>query len=470
MSSARTPGFSGEHTDTNLSGLNGPFDFAALSPEQSARLLGDIDTDHWQPRLEYIVAAMREVSTLTDPQQMVRYYAQRMSPALKADRMVALSRRNLAAPAYRITRSSLFKEVFDPWRQGDRLPQFTSGLLGELLYGDQPRFVPDFHPDPSDPAFEFLKGMRSCIAVPQYDGGRALNMIVHMWERPNGIDPRRLPEIVWNANLFGRATHNLVLSRQLAEAYERIDSELRTVADIQRSLLPPTLPSTRGLNWASHYQTSKNAGGDYYDFFELSGGRLGILIADVSGHGTPAAVLMAILHAVAHLHPGEPEHPAKVLGWLNGELCGRYAGSSGVTTMFVTAFYAVYDPATGVLRYSSAGHNPPRLRVGFSGDDGPVLALEHAQGLPLGIIDDAEYEEAQAELTSGDAVVFYTDGITETFGPGRALFGTERLDEVIARPHRSAGAFLTAIMEAVNGFADGTAPADDRTILIAAVE
>ncbi|MFO0376476.1 MAG: PP2C family protein-serine/threonine phosphatase, partial [bacterium] len=321
MSSARTPGFSGEHTDTNLSGLNGPFDFAALSPEQSARLLGDIDTDHWQPRLEYIVAAMREVSTLTDPQQMVRYYAQRMSPALKADRMVALSRRNLAAPAYRITRSSLFKEVFDPWRQGDRLPQFTSGLLGELLYGDQPRFVPDFHPDPSDPAFEFLKGMRSCIAVPQYDGGRALNMIVHMWERPNGIDPRRLPEIVWNANLFGRATHNLVLSRQLAEAYERIDSELRTVADIQRSLLPPTLPSTRGLNWASHYQTSKNAGGDYYDFFELSGGRLGILIADVSGHGTPAAVLMAILHAVAHLHSGEPEHPAKVLGWLNGELC-----------------------------------------------------------------------------------------------------------------------------------------------------
>jgi phosphoserine phosphatase RsbU/P len=454
----------------NPSGPTGPFDFASLTAEQSAALLGDVHTDNWQPRLDYIVAAMREVSTLTDPQQMVRYYAQKMSPALKADRMVAVSRRNLPAPAYRITRSTLFKDVIDPWRQPDRLPQFTSGLLGELVYGDRPRYVADFHPDPADPAFEFLKGMRSFIAVPQYDGGRALNMIVQMWETPNGIDPRRLPEIVWNANLFGRATQNLVLSRQLAEAYDRIDGELRTVADIQRSLLPPTLPTTPGLTWASHYQTSKNAGGDYYDFFELSGGRLGILIADVSGHGTPAAVLMAILHAVAHLHPGEPEHPARVLTWLNSELCRRYAGSSGVTTMFVTAFYAVYDPATGVLRYSSAGHNPPRLRVGFSGDDGPVLALEHAQGLPMGIMDDAEYIEAQTELTSGDAVVFYTDGITETFGPGRELFGTERLDGVIAQPHRSAGAFLSGIMEAVNGFADGAAPADDRTILIAAVD
>src|SRR5207253_1299364 len=103
---------------------------------------------------------------------------------------------------------------------------------------------------------------------------------------------------VWLSNLFGRATHNLVLAEELRQAYEAVDRELVAVADIQRSLLPAKLPKIPTMDLAAHYQTSRRAGGDYYDFFPLAEGKWGIIVADVSGHGTPAAVLMAITHCI----------------------------------------------------------------------------------------------------------------------------------------------------------------------------
>src|SRR5262249_58491975 len=115
--------------------------------------------------------------------------------------------------------------------------------------------------------------------------------------------PEHFPQLVWMSNLYGRATHNLVLSEQLKEAYEAVDHEMRVVADIQRSLLPAAMPPIPTMALAAHYQTSHRAGGDYYDFFPLADGKWGILIADVSGHGTPAAVIMAVAHNPAHPLP-----------------------------------------------------------------------------------------------------------------------------------------------------------------------
>src|SRR6185369_10191873 len=126
---------------------------------------------------------------------------------------------------------------------------------------------------------------------------------------PKAFNPDQFPEFVWMGNLFGRATHNLVLSDELRSAYNTVDREMQIVADIQRSLLPETLPKIPTLDLAAYYQTSRRAGGDYYDFFPLPDGRWGILIADVSGHGTPAAVIMAITHSIAHSFPGPPSSP-----------------------------------------------------------------------------------------------------------------------------------------------------------------
>src|SRR5205807_6698835 len=125
-----------------------------------------------------------------------------------------------------------------------------------------------------------------------------------------------------------------------------LDRELKIVADIQRSLLPARLPKIPTMDLAAHYQPAQRAGGDYYDFFPLPNDRWGIFIADVSGHGTPAAVLMAVTHCIAHTRPGPPVPPAKVLGYLNHHLATRY---THLSETFVTAFYAIYDPGSRVL-------------------------------------------------------------------------------------------------------------------------
>src|SRR5262249_3558906 len=158
------------------------------------------------------------------------------------------------------------------WKEKDRLPLLKGGLLAELIYSDEPRLVDALRFAPDDPAAEYFDGMHSLAAVPMYDQGVALNMVVFLRDEPAAFNPEEFPELVWVSNLFGRATHNLVLSGQLKEAYEAVDQELRVVADIQRSLLPAKMPDIPTMALAAHYQTSKRAGGDYYDFFPLPDG------------------------------------------------------------------------------------------------------------------------------------------------------------------------------------------------------
>ncbi len=270
---------------------------------------------------------------------------------------------------------------------------------------------------PDDPAWAYLDGMRSLIAVPHYDQGEVLNMVVLMREEAGSFDPERFPEWVWVSSLFGRATHNLVLRNELKQTYDIVERELKVVADIQRSLLPQVLPKIPNLELAAYYRTSRWAGGDYYDFFALPDGRWGILVADVSGHGTPAAVMMAITHSLAHSLPGPADPPATLLGHLNRQLSMHYTVANEV---FVTAFYGIYDPAARTLCYSSAGHNPPRL---IRCRDGTVHALEEVGGPPLGLDEDLEYEQTTCELQAGDVLAFYTDGITEAMDARGAQFG-----------------------------------------------
>ena len=421
----------------------------------------------WPERLAAVEETMREMSRHTDPAAMVRAYGARMSAYYRYDGVISLSRRDMPPPTFRITRYSGWSEPIDPWRDKAKQPVLAGGILGELLYADKPVLLNDFTPDPADPGYAYLQKARSLTAIPHYDRGVGLNMVVTYRNEPNAVDPEQFPEIVWLSNLFGRATGNLALSRELQEANFELDREAKIIADIQKSLLPEKLPRVPGLTLAASYQTSRNAGGDYYDFFQLEGGKVGMLIADVSGHGTPAAVLMAILHAIAHLHSGPPASPDHFLSFINRQLCERYTRDSGT---FVTAFYAIYDPATREIVYSSAGHNPPRLRVGFEETDGPVLSLDQAQGLPMGVMADAEYGIAKLRLDPGDALVLYTDGITEAKDRGGRMFDTVRLDAVIGRRHADASALLGAILGAVTEFADGQAAGDDRTVLVAAAE
>lgn len=417
----------------------------------------------WRRRLEVIVATMREMSLQSDPQAMVRAYGAQLRKLMPTDHLVSLSRRELDWPRYRITRSSRWKEEINPWLQKDRLPLLEGGLLGELLYGDEPRVLDDFDPDPEDPAFEFLAGQRSLLAIPIYDRGVALNMTVLMRAEPRAFDHDVVPEHVWMTNLFGRATQNLVLSAELKRAYETVERELAIVAGIQRSLLPKTLPTIPTLGLAAHYQTSRWAGGDYYDIFGLPDGRWTLLIADVSGHGTPAAVLMAVVHTLAHSYPGSLECPGDMLAWLNDRLAERYTTDNEA---FVTAFCGLYHPEHRTLTYASAGHNPPRLK---RCQDGSVASLDCVGGLPLGLFAGQSYATATRQLIPGDEVVFYTDGITEATDPAGTMFGLDRLDEALENCHLAADGLIREVLSALDRFTAGQPPADDRTMVVAKV-
>jgi sigma-B regulation protein RsbU (phosphoserine phosphatase) len=420
-------------------------------------------TGDWRERMALILETMREMSRQTDPQEMVRAYGQRIRQFMPVDRRLSLSRRDLSTPRYRITRSSTWSEDINPWKEQDRLPLLEGGLLGTLLYGDEPQIIDRLDIAPDDPAREYLAGQASLMAIPMFDQGVSLNMVVLMRREAAAFSWEQFPEWVWLSNLFGRAAHNLVLSERLQAAYDKLDQELRVVEEIQRTLLPSQLPRIPSLDLAAYYQTSKRAGGDYYDFFPLPEGKWGIFLADVSGHGTPAAVLMAITHSVAHTHPGPPTPPGKMLGYLNHHLAARYTTMSGT---FVTAFYGIYDPERRELTYACAGHNPPRLK---RCQDGTLAVLDKVRGLPLGISEQEDYGDASLQLQVGDQIVFYTDGITEAHNPVGELFGTRRLDNVLEGCVLQARALLDAVLRAVEQFTAGHPADDDRTLLVARV-
>ena len=187
------------------------------------------------------------------------------------------------------------------------------------------------------------------------------------------------------------------------------------------------------------------------------------MIADVSGHGTPAAVLMAVTHAIAHSYPGPPTPTDKMLDYVNYHLATRYTSLRGT---FVTAFYGIYDPATRTLKFACAGHNPPRLKRCANGT---VLSLDGPPNLPLGVSPDEAYAEHTFALQPGDLIVFYTDGVTEAANPGGALFGLDRLDSVLARCSDTADDIVQGVLAALEQFTAGQPALDDRTLVVAKV-
>jgi len=422
----------------------------------------DFRRSPWEERLQFLVEAMREMSSESDPQKMVKNYGNRIGRFYHRDGLLALSRRELSRPYYRITRSHLWTDEVNPWKQKSLLPLLDRGVLGEWIYNEQPLVVNDLRVSETDPAIEHLRGMRSAMIIPQFDRGASMNMVVVLKKEPDGFDPETLPEQLWITNLFGRATHNLVLREELQRAYNEVDRELKVVGDIQRSLLPTDLPRLKGLELSVEYRTSARAGGDYYDFFELPDGRIGILIADVAGHGTPAAVLMAVTHSIAHTHGGDPEPPSQLLQFVNRHLAARYTPNG----TFVTAFYGIYDPIKRTLTYSRAGHCPPRLR---RARDGEIVSLDQAVSLPLGIDPDEPFEDCVQTLEQGDILVFYTDGIIEARNALNDLFSIERLDLAIARGGDNVESIVRSTMIQVENFTDDAAPSDDETLLVAKV-
>jgi sigma-B regulation protein RsbU (phosphoserine phosphatase) len=407
-------------------------------------------------RLQRLDALVKELSFQDDPDQLIRVFASQSDLLLRRDGVVTASCRELPAPQYRILRSWRWPMGANPWTESHLLPLYDHGLLGELLYQARPALITPLQVADDDPAREHLEGMHSLACAPAYEQGRPIQMVYALRRNSDQFTPDELETLLMYANLLWRTANNLQLTQQLQEAYRRIDHEMLQVGRMQHHLLPEALPSIEGLELGASYVTCSRAGGDYYDVLPLPDGHWGLFMADVSGHGVPAAVVMAMMHTLVHAYPGPATPPAQVLAHVN-----RHLLSIAPEGMFATAFYGIYDPPRRRLHYAIAGHPPPRLRRGRS----HVRAIEGTAGLPLGIEYEESWTEREVTLTPGDALLLYTDGIIEGTNSASEQFGLARLDDALRLGPWRAGRLVQHIERRYRDFCGGTPDMDDRTLL-----
>lgn len=252
-----------------------------------------------------------------------------------------------------------------------------------------------------------------------------------------------------------------LLERELRRAHERLNRELTRAAEMQRLILPRRLPQTPYLQFAAHYQTSRYAGGDYYDVVPLGEDRLGVVTLDVSGHGAPAAIVMAMMRTLVHTYRGPSDAPGAMLRHLHDHF--HFLGE---TSVYATAAYAIVDARGGWIRLASAGHPLPlRFRPGAG-----VAPLSCQAVTPLLLRSVGDVPHTEHALEPGDRILFYTDGVTDREAPSGACYDATELARALAHagtaPVESAVASIVTDMEV---FAAGAEPPDDNTLLLMGV-
>ena len=236
-----------------------------------------------------------------------------------------------------------------------------------------------------------------------------------------------------------------------------LQNELDVATKMQQSILPTKFPSGPDYRSFASMEPARNVGGDFYDVIPLENGRIGLTIADVSGKGVPAALFMMSSRTLLKGAAIGNHEPGDVLREVNNLLV-----EDNETMMFVTLFYAVYDPHSGLLTYANGGHNAPLIRHA----DGSSTLLPLTGGIALGVIDGIEYEQAEVRLERGETLILYTDGVTEAMNESEEEFGLDRLAAVLTSyPSNDAEEVNGAIFEAVRAFAGDAPQSDDITCL-----
>jgi phosphoserine phosphatase RsbU/P len=255
----------------------------------------------------------------------------------------------------------------------------------------------------------------------------------------------------------------MVAARRVFGDQERlaaIRQELETARAIQESILPGALPRIEGLDLASRYVPATEVAGDFYELLPGEGRRLGILVADVSGHGVPAALVASMLKVAVAAQAVHTASPGRVLSEINGIFHGK------LKNQFITALYVYLDLEAGQMTAASAGHPPPLI---WRRRDGQIEELPPG-GVVLGRLRRAAYPEVTVPLEPGDRILLFTDGIPEALSPGGEMFGEERLREVLAGcASQSAEATAEALVARVGAWTGRTAFEDDLTLVVAGV-
>jgi sigma-B regulation protein RsbU (phosphoserine phosphatase) len=254
------------------------------------------------------------------------------------------------------------------------------------------------------------------------------------------------------------------LQKQLQDANKKMERELALAGEVQASFLPRDVPDIPGWQLTATLRPARETSGDFYDFIPLPNGRLGIVVADVTDKGAGAALYMALSRTLIRTYAVEhATQPELALNAANGRIL-----TDTHSDMFITVFYGILDPFSGTLSYCNAGHNPPYLFGAQKGADasGLVQALSRT-GLPLGILEDMTWEQRTVQLAPGDALVLYTDGITEAQDRQEEFFGKERLLKVArASLGRSAQEMHATLLAEVYEFVGDAPQSDDIALMI----
>lgn len=342
-----------------------------------------------------------------------------------------------------------------------KLPVHEGGFIAAMISDPTPKYVYDVD-FTGDPVLDDLTDvLHSVMVLPLFEGDRVDEWVFSFSTRNEPASIEDVSRALLTSNLLAAANRNLDSLQTIKRLHAQMRDQLDQVARVQQSLLPAMLPDIPGVEISTTYLTSDMAGGDYYDFFALPGGRWGVLVADVSGHGAAAATVMAMLHAILHAYAplGDPQaaiDPAAVMEFANERLM-----AAGLEGAFVTAFFAVFDPISGEFVYANAGHPPPIIKAA----NGDLRSMNESASLPLGIERPLNAESVKITLAQQDTVVMYTDGITEAFSPAGVMFDVARLEQSLADCSGAPDCVVESVHAALFAHVGAATRADDQTLV-----
>ena len=398
-----------------------------------------------------------------DLDDLMQYLVEEVRSLLRADACAVLLTGD--DPGYLYFRATA-GWLDDPVGKGYRVPADESTGSGQVMGTQQVLLIEDLsrqEPPLWTPEWLAGEGFRAAAIVPLVAAGQSIGTLVIDSRQPRRFNEGEVRLLRLMANQAALAIEKARLHQEEVQR-QRIEEELAVGRQIQRSMLPAETPRLPGWEFAADFEAARLVGGDFYDFFPLPGepGRWGLVMADVSDSGVPAALFMALSRTTIRNLALRGRAPADVLSWAN-----RHIQEDSQSDMFLTVFYAELDTRDGQMTYANAGHNPPLLRQAASGE---FQELKPTCPL-LGVLEDVTVNVATAALAPGDVLVLYTDGITEAINRDYVEFGRDRLvatvrDLLAERPEAPAAEIKTAITEAVRTFAGPMIQVDDMTLLI----
>jgi sigma-B regulation protein RsbU (phosphoserine phosphatase) len=344
---------------------------------------------------------------------------------------------------------------FDPRpRADDPMLRSGKGIVGHVIRTGEAVVAPDVRLDP-----RYVVGRaatRSELAVPIVNNARVIGAVNLESDRLDAFSAADAELLEFFATAAALAIEKALLHRQVLEKL-RIENQLRIARDVQASLLPAGPPEVAGYDIAAVNLPTWEIGGDYYDYLPLSDGRLGIVVADVSGKGVPAALIMATFRAALRTELRRERRLLDVMEEIN-----RILLESSGTTRFVTAVYGILEPARGRFTYVNCGHNPPLLL----GVGGGRTELDRG-GPALGVIGEARFEEAAVTLGPGETLALYTDGVVELSDAQGAEYGLDRLEgQLRASARLPAGDMILSVVDSTRAHAGRDGYADDFTLVV----